>query len=84
MAFKLTNTEATELQNLVGAYVGSAEILSAALSAIVAVWEDEMSDNPENFRDAEARADAQGRIDTVQAWVDAIPIACPIDVTEIV
>lgn len=80
---KLTKSEKAELQKLVDAYDGARSELAEFLGSRQSDWETEIEERSEKWREGEAGQEAQGRLDTLTAWLDEMPEDVQIDVDQV-
>lgn len=72
-AFKLTNKQAQELDQLVGDYERTKDALREWLDDLAADWESALEDRSERWHESDAGQRAKDRTDTVRIWADELP-----------
>lgn len=76
---KFTKPEKIELQKLIDAFDAARSALVDFLSGIQGEWESAIEDKSERWREGEAGAEAQDRLDTLGAWLEGLPEEVLID-----
>lgn len=69
----LTKVERAELERLVDLFSGARSDIESYLTDLIDAWQEALDGRSEKWRESEAGAEAQERLETLQGWLEGLP-----------